>query len=190
MVDKKVILEQFHGLFDTVENTKVTVNNAGKIVVTGSVIYKGNTTLPNGELPFEFATVTKNLSVRRAGLKNLKGLPPKVGGFLSLRQNLLTDLSGCPQSVGRYLDLREMPNLISLEGFPVEIKGWINIDWKPNLPLLRTLFAPEGVDLHPSSDLADKCQEILQKYVGKGRRAIHLCAKELIAAGFEGNARW
>jgi hypothetical protein len=109
-----------------------------------------------------------------------------VGGSFYCSNNQLTTLAGAPQTVGGgfYCSNNQ---LTTLEGIPTHLrKLWLS--YSPALPLLRTLYAQQ-IEFYPK--LRDPTLgEILNRYAGQGKRGAIKCQKELIAAGFEGNARW
>jgi len=149
-------------------------------------------------------------------LTNLQGAPKRVGGYFNVSGNHIRDLAGFPESVGGSIflannnlkSLRGLPetisddleihgnDLASLEGFPRSVAGWVTLDYTPTMPLLRTLGALH-VNLvvtteHGGSALKTKIQKILNdpRWIGQGRAGAIDCKRELVAAGFEGNARW
>jgi len=119
-------------------------------------------------------------------LTTLEGAPQTVGGGFYCFRNQLTTLAGAPQTVGDVFNCSDTP-LATLEGIPIKLK-LLQLSYSPNLPLLRTLYAQEVEFLPKLRDPA--VLEILNRYAGEGKRGVIRCQKELIAAGFEGNARW
>jgi hypothetical protein len=190
VVDKTEIIEQLHFWFELTNDPEVEVTDTGLVNIKGSAAFKGEHLLPNGKLPFAFGTVSGNLRLPDAGLASLWGMPKEVGDTLSLSRNPLRNLIGCTQKIHNDLRLRQMPELVSLEGFPTELGGYVAIDYKPELPLLRTLQARDGIVLWPVGSEHEQVELILEKYKGQGKRGAIRCQKELIAAGFEGNAQW
>lgn len=190
MVNKEKIWEQLYRFFylDSIEGIDIT--DDGVINVHQGLQFRADEPLPDGVLPFQFGVVGGNLILANAGLTSLQGMPTEIKGMLSLSKNPLKNLVGCTQKIGEYLRLRQMPNLESLEGFPTQLKDYVALDWKPNLPLLRTLQAPGGVALWPGSPETEDIEAILEKYKGQGRAGAIDCKRELVEAGFEGNARW
>ena len=70
----------------------------------------------------------------------------------------------------------------------------MSLNYEPDLPLLKTLVA-NRVEFttgktRVSWDRIMQCQDILNKYAGKGKRVIFDAQKDLEDAGFEENARW
>jgi hypothetical protein len=118
-------------------------------------------------------------------LTTLEGAPQGVGGVFLCEKNRLTSLKGAPHTVGEDFWCREN-DLSSLEGLPDRIAGNLFLDYSPTLPLLRLLLI-KGVGDFRLNDV--KLQKILAKYKGKGWSAMVPCARELIRAGYKGNAR-
>jgi hypothetical protein len=152
--------------------------------------------------------VGKNFSCFGNQLTTLKGAPQSVPGEFLCGSNKLTDLEGAPQSVGshfgcsnnEFTTLQGAPNsvggdfycvynkkLTTLEGLPA-IQGTLKLSYSPTLPLLRCLLAKK-VEFVPELNNTT-IETILNKYTGKGKRAMFDCQKELEDAGFEENARW
>lgn len=184
MVNKEAILRTFRNLFDPFEmyqddETRLTVHDDGTLDVDG-VVYLHHDV---DELPIKFGVVAQFFAVER-GLKTLKNMPRTVKGPCHLDGNKLTTLVGAPETVGEDLELYRNP-LENLNGFPREVGGKVKLIWAKNLPLLRTLVAKEII-LHGQP----RVDAILNKYAGQGRGGAIDCKRELVAAGFEGNARW
>jgi len=199
MVDKNEILKRFADYFHHSGN--VTVDDQGLVSVTDDV-YMGR---KRDKLPVAFDFVG-DFVCAEVGLKTLEGAPNRVGRDVSLQGNLLTSLQGFPQEVGRNVrldnnqltDLKGLPSklsgslviiynpLTSLEGFPTSV-GEVYLGYQENLPLLRTLGA-QTIVLWEKSRY--EVEQILNKYAGQGRAAAIDCKRDLVRAGFEGNARW
>jgi len=183
MVDKQQVLDTFHEYFGA-DDAVVVVHDDGTISVDGWV--QSEQMLPN-KLPVKFRSVTGTLYLMSGRLTSLEGLPDVITGDLRLRNNLLTDLRGAPNVITGVLNLLDNP-LESLVGFPNSV-GKVVIHDDPNLPMLRLLNAKE-ISIHGSRDPTNSVYKILKKYAGEGKRGAIRCQKELIAAGFEGNAKW
>jgi len=121
-------------------------------------------------------------------LTTLAGAPRKVKGFFC-SDNQLQTLLGAPDEVVDDFFCINNP-LKSLEGLPKHIPGELRLTYDENLPLLRALVASMVTFDNYYEDLAEDVQQILKKYAGEGKRGAIRCQKELIAAGFEGNAKW
>jgi hypothetical protein len=137
--------------------------------------------------------VTEFFDVSRNRLTSLEGGPKEVGGDYLCWRNKLTSLVGAPERVGGRFEIYKNP-LTSLVGMPNFIGDAVSLSYHPALPLLRTLVAP-AIELSIGADIVSLdriylCETILNKYAGEGKRGVIRCQKELIAAGFEGNAKW
>jgi hypothetical protein len=210
-MDRKQVLSLISQHF-TVDG-RVTVTPDGKVTVERDVVMNNRFYKGFEKLPVEFASVGGTLSIETNNLKTLVGCPETVGGGFDCDDNELMSLEGGPKAVGRgyscsknfISDLKGAPRAIpgnfncsinplqSLEGFPSEIGGTLWISYKETLPLLRTLVA-HSIVFYPWADNTDspagRVLSILKKYAGEGKRGVIRCQKELIAAGFEGNAKW
>jgi hypothetical protein len=145
---------------------------------------------PGGKLPVVFGEFHASLVFRECGLVSLEGCPRKVRGrFVSLN-NQLTNLVGGPKIVGGRLWITQSRPLVSLDGFPDRVWEYARLDYDPRLPLLRTLNCDDGLMLLPDTAETRRMEEIIATYKGQGRRGMFAAKKELIEAGFEGNARW
>ncbi len=187
-------------------------DQSGKITVTGDLA------LVNwqSQLPLRFSKVSGNFSCYAKGLKNLEGFPDEIEGDLNVSHNQLENLQGFPQQVSgsvyvghnRLRSLEGLPNTIyndleihdnpleSLDHLPQKIIGWLTLTYSPTMPLLRTISALHVSLVVPThlkrgqQDKFHKLHEILNKYAGKGKRAMFDLQKELEDNGFEENARW
>jgi hypothetical protein len=159
-------------------------------------------------------TVTSLLVINDNKIRDWAGCPKKVGSLI-ISHNPLTTLVGMP-TVTHSLDLKScrLKNLqgidyinswITVQDNPLEsfdgflgCEGYISFTWSPQLPVLRTLLAKGGVRVYdpeyfggdPELPPLATMVEILNRYAGQGRRGAFPAKKELIEAGFEGNARW
>jgi len=195
VVDKTLELFEWH-----VEHAKTIIkeklysfDDEGKLNVQSDV-YLNDRKLPNDRLPIRFGKITGTFWARWCGLRRLDGLPYEVGASCVLAGNYMTNLVGAPKKVPGRLDLEYATSLQSLEGFPNEV-GHCIFTWREDLPLLRLLTAKKlQLDLNqankPEAHPARHCLEILNKYAGQGRAGAIDCKRELVAAGFEGNAKW
>jgi len=184
IVDRKKLRDLWVKYFDTqAEDWKageVTVHPDGSLSVDNNVFLLKNTS----SLPIKFSRVEGRFDAGSSDLENLSNFPTYVAGDLDLRGNHLTNLIGAPSHIGDDLLLTDNP-LVSLEGFPAHVGGTASLPYSANLPLLRSLTAqrimiPGRPTLH----------KILNKYAGEGRAGAIDCKRELVAAGFEGNAKW
>ena len=183
MVDKQEIAQVFRSWFDT-DSLRFEVNDDGTI--SGEGLIHTSAKLPR-KLPVRFKTFTGSMWLMQTGLDTLEGLPEYLDGDLRVRGNQLSDLKGAPKIITGIFNIIDNP-LESLEGFPNSVTTVI-LDDDPKLPMLRLLNASE-ITIKGSRDPDYRVQEILNKYAGQGRAGAIDCKRELVAAGFEGNARW
>lgn len=111
----------------------------------------------------------------------------RVGGHFNCDNNHLVNLKGAPRSTGLYFSCRDNP-LTSLEGLPVQVGALFWTTWTPNLPLLRLINLDMNSVKLPGSP--PQLEQIMSKYLGKGKHHMLNCALELKKAGLEGNASW
>jgi hypothetical protein len=177
---------------------------------TGAVTCSGDVKLLTltPSLLINWDGVNGNFSCGLAGLTSLKGAPHTVGGNFSCIENKLTSLEHAPSIVyggfdcssNQLTSLQGSPcttgsiyncslnPLTSLQGLPNKMigKGMMLLPWNDTLPLLRVLLV-KGI--HWLNIEAKECRDIMDKYLGKGYAGMVPCARELIKAGFKGNAR-
>ena len=164
-------------------------------------------------LPLQFNEVKGDFTVQSSGLDSLQGCPRVVLGDFNCAENPITDLQGAPQFVGgRFLCIetnitnlvggpvevhgeyvcRYNPHVTSLEGLPRLVKKSLDIPYSRDLPMLRTLLVQETTEISlwgSRERYPDIVKDILNKYKSKGWGAMVPCARELIRAGFRGNAK-
>jgi hypothetical protein len=127
-------------------------------------------------------------------LSNLIGAA-RAAHYFSCKNNLLTSLIGGPDIVGGQFDCSENPTLTSLEGAPSKALQ-IHVPYNKDLPLLRLLnykmVSFEANKKLVRSNELDYPRRIIGKHLGEGnlRARILACQRELIDAGFVGNASW
>jgi len=170
------------------------IEDDGRVTSFGNVISRRGM----ARLPVEFSRIDGDLRLGNTGLVSLENCPKTLGGSLEAQNNFLKTTMGMPEDVGRYVDVSDNP-LVNLNGFAKKVGAHVDITLTPTLPLLRLLVAPDIVLRIPrnsgtratefSQDRFD-IESILDKYAGQGRAAVIDCKRELVAAGFEGNARW
>lgn len=132
-------------------------------------------------------SLNASFDCRQNNLKTLEGGPSTVNGDFRCEGNKLTNLVGAPLKVTGWLTCANNP-LTSLEGIPTELGG-IELEYNRDLPLLRLLYAKQ-IDFYFAGRSAKIVTNILNKYAGQGRSGAIDCKRELVAAGFEGNAKW
>ena len=177
MVDKIKIWELLDKYFrltgDIVVDDDGTISGARIVSIIRSV----------SRLPVEFGTVSGWFDGSDIGLTSLKGSPKTVGKFFNCCGNKLTSLEGGPGTVGLNFDCTGNP-LKSLKGAPTKIGGSFHLDYHPDLPLLRTLVAEEGVRFGVNSMLkypySEKIEDVLLKFGGHGKKSVLQCTKELL----------
>ncbi len=188
-----------------------SINSDGKVDIKGNFMLL----MPVTQFPFPFGTVNGSFSCAGRGmitlengpasisgryscannkLKSLKGAPTIAGGHFLCGQNQLTSLVHAPREVGGEFNCRNN-RLTSLEGLPEKIGNQILLTWNPNLPLLRlvgrTVFLSPGLsEISAQVEKYGEVNDILDKYREPTRSNILTCQKELIDAGYEGNASW
>jgi hypothetical protein len=128
--------------------------------------------------------------VRKCKLSSLAGVPDRVGsGGLLLSVNKLSSLQGLANTHAHHVYVNLNP-LQSLQHLPPHIPV-LGLSWREDLPVLALVAQKQPTThvtwLHPSAppDFLD----ILDKYIHKGWQWVVPCARELIKAGFKGNAR-
>lgn len=192
MVDTKTIISTYRKYFDgpgfiTPKNSLRVNPETGKITVLDNVFLW--TSPPDGKLPVEFEKVNFTMQIQKRGLRSLEGCPTSVSQHFNCSENRLTNLIGGPKAVGRDYLAYKNP-LESLDGLATEIGGMLMLTYSPTLPLLRALVAKEILfDKWRYTDVTPPT-EILKRYAGQGRAGAIECKRELVAAGYEGNARW
>jgi hypothetical protein len=116
---------------------------------------------------------------------SLVGGPIGVAKNYNCIDNQLISLEGIATNVETSIACGRN-NLQSFIGLPENFTGSISFDWHENLPLLRLLKCEE-INVGRNQ----KVQKILSKYNNPFSRSNVLkCQKELIDAGYEGNASW
>jgi hypothetical protein len=182
------------------------VRDDGKVDVHGSVTAEGHMS----RFPVAFGRIGGDFNCMKCGLETLEGGPETVERNMIVEDNLLISLQGCPTSIrdGFYCDTNQLQDLkgapesvaktfscednplTSLEGLPKASRH--RIGYSENLGLLR-LVGVNVVRLYGvPQDTATAVQDIIQKHCGVGpdlRRRMLACQKDLIDAGFAGNAR-
>jgi hypothetical protein len=209
--EQQEIWNKFKIYYDAQHVKRVEFDDENKLLITGDVM----AAMGSAGLNVRFGKLNGNFIANGMGFRSLRGSPEEVTGSFSVSRNRnLTSLEGAPLKVGEDFAAYgcKLTNLIgapreigisfmvfnnpleSLDGMPDHIGGTISLNYEPDLGLLRVLVA-KTVDFSPgqsqvSWDKVIECQEILNKYAGQGRRGSFAAKKELIEAGFEGNARW
>jgi hypothetical protein len=182
MIDKQKILNDLNEYFDY--NGKVTVDNTGKVSVTGYVDLRSN--IKHTKLPLQFGSVGGYFDCSNNSLQILTGAPQRVGGYFSCSKNRLETLTGAPQRVGGNFYCNKN-SLETLTGAPMSVGGNFYCDYKSDLGLLRIILSNcTDISLY---DAPDAVTRIIRKYLGKGQNGALQCAAELIRAGYKKNAK-
>jgi len=147
-------------------------------------------------------------------IKSLQGGPASVGEHYYCSDTGLTTLTGAPTQIALNFFCNNNTQLKTLDGAPAVVlgefscidsaiedlnglphsMGTVYLTYTETLPLLRTLSAKQ-IALDVPAQVADhrrvdEVVRIINRYAGEGKRGVIRCQKELIKAGFEGNARW
>lgn len=178
-------------LFDIAGN--VITNKDGSISIDGDVTGMRSSLT---KLPIQFDTIRGMFACGATKLTSLKGCPKIVGYDFYCDSTEIESLEGGPKKVGRDYHCQNITTLKSLIGLPKSIDGSITLTFLSDLPLLRLLFVEGLKHIHfydikegmPTAELL-KLSEILEKYIGQGRRGAIQCAAEMSQAGYRNNAR-
>ena len=131
--------------------------------------------------------VSDEYDVSACGLRSLEGAPAQVR-TLKVGGNMLTSLEGLEQTKVNNVSARNNP-IQTLEHIPSQA-SFVGFSYRPDLPVLRAVVQsqpPEIVFYDPQPPAPVK--EIMERYQGRGWNWVVPCARELIRAGFKGNAR-
>jgi hypothetical protein len=122
-------------------------------------------------------------------LTSLVGLPDGFTNQLYCDHNNLNSLQGLPENFDGTISCVNNP-LTSFEGLPIGTR-FITFSYSADLPFLRLLTLIRSKTRRSMWSGNEKIDAIIHKYFGNNSRsAILKCQKELIDAGFEGNAAW
>jgi hypothetical protein len=174
--------QEVGGNFDCSDNRLTSLKGFPQIVNGYVDISMNRLTSLNG-LP---QNIKRQLICSSNRLTSLEGGPIKVGDDFFCDDNKLTTLKGAPQIVGGSFCC-DNNNLISLEGLPQMINENIQLDYSPKLPLLKLLLVKGLKRIICKMNI--EIEFIMNKYLGKGYSGMVPCARELIKAGFNENAR-
>jgi hypothetical protein len=184
-------LQLFHKHFVIGYGGTVTVDAHGVVSAEGTAVY-GNKQRKISQLPFKFGTVSNEFLPIGMGLESFTGFPQTVQGCWC-DKNKFSNLIGSP-TVAKFLSCRNNP-FLSLEGLSPNVERF-TLTWTPHLPLLR-LVALESAFLTENKQgslESIQVEEILRRHGGTDpatlRKRLTACQKELIDAGFAGNAKW
>jgi len=139
------------------------------------------------KLPFKFGKV-ESFIFNDVGLTTLIGSPQDVTSTFNVVNNKLSTLEGGPKTVGTYYFCNDNP-LMNLKGAPDTVGAEFQVSWQPELPLLSIV---KYNDVYVFNNR--RISNIIRKYCKNARgdkplrQAIIQCQKELLDAGFKGNA--
>ena len=205
MIDQQKILQTFRQHFHY--SGEVTVDRDGLISCTKDV--KLSRTYQGDRLPCAFKKVDGRFSCSNSRLQTLVGAPLHVGLSFSCSNSQLKTLQGAPRACRDFfvqenqLDtLKGGPHdvrgnywcynnpLTSLEGIAHHIGEQFWCDFTPDLGLLRIL-ATGSKDFYDKDYAQRRPITIINKYLemGGGWNRMVPCAREMIRAGFRGNAK-
>lgn len=181
---------------------------------TGRVDVQGDIQLISDcdQMSVQFGKVSGDFDCADSGLTTLAGSPQHVGGKFSCEHNRLTSLAHAPHHVGgifkasynHITHLTHMPTYVGasfwIYGNPLEslvgldkldqIHGELWCTYSDQLPLLRSVLVRSIHLSDGDQDTPILLNDIIRKYVGKGKAHMLNLALELKQAGFEGNAKW
>jgi hypothetical protein len=190
MIENPKNIDEMHGIL-----AKYFVSTTSKIELAGfdsqgRVDMPGNLIMisipPNKKLPLQFGYVDGSFNASGSPLVSLEGSPHTVQGDFNCSNTSITTLDGAPNHVDGDFFCYAYDPLESMNGAPSYVGGEFWIKWSKNLPILR-LLQYKKVDL---AFAPDEVQEIIQKYLGTGKKGMLGAAAELTKAGFRDNARW
>ena len=190
---------------------KYTINANEYVSVIGNVYLAAKCDV----LPVKFQKVTGDFICAHAGLITLNGSPKIVGGRFNCSNNMLYTLVGGPKFAESYIC--DNNNLTSFEGGPTDaismyasdnplksLDGlsrinsnyWhtLTVTYRRNLPLLKTLILGYNTLSLNSNEYRrnhySEVENIINSFCNTttSNEQILECAKELIAAGYAGNA--
>ena len=164
-----------------------TIRSDGSVDVVGDVETMERDLL---KIPVKFGTVTGDFNASFTLITSLINSPRRVGGFCSFYYTNITSLEGAPEYVGGNFIVSACRKLDSLTGAPKKIGGFFGCDHNNHKPYYMALLDLTNSDFSRIL-LVDKILSgICNKYSGTGARGVLPFASELIAAGFEFNARF
>jgi len=174
----------------TTNDVRDYFNVLGTIIINDDVVnVTGNVHLIEQvkQLPFQFGNVTGDFKCYNNELTTLEGSPKSVGGSFWCYNNELTSLVGSPLSVKGSFRCYEN-KLKTLDGAPKTVEDLFHVDWQEDLPMLSLLKYGKIMLI---IDGNDQVSRIINQHNGTKplRKAILDCQKDLLDAGYKGNAR-
>jgi hypothetical protein len=182
-----------HGV-EQFDSTNVTFNN-GSIVYVGA--YRIKMVKESPTIPVKFELVCGAFSTSQiTQLTSLKGCPERIRGTFQCNHTDISNLIGGPKYVENFYGCSGISHgrgLMSLDGLPESVDGIMYIDINNYAPALKL------IPLKCTSIYIDR-NEILQDTINNYRtflqagmplkKVLWKCQQELVASGFEGNAKW
>jgi hypothetical protein len=165
---RKYFVHNGHQLMPRSVGSAITMDEQGRINVKGDVMWRKH--FPTQQLPIQFG---------------------KVSGSFNLNGSGISSAHGMPSEVGKSLLLMSLPNF-PLQELPHKVGGEVWLDYNPQWPLLHLLQIQIGGRIFLYTGDPDQDQvlnTIMNRYRNKGYTGMVPCARELIKAGFKGNAR-
>lgn len=160
------------------------------------------TSTVNGKIPVKFGKIRSHFSCSNTGLTTLENAPEEVGGNFFCTENNLTSFEHAPKNlykatVGNGSFYGYANPLQSLKGIEMDtIVSNIEVDYFPEMPLLRLLVANEVVSfpkitskLEPATEVENILNQHIQEFPNLKERIIK-CQYALMKAGFKANAKW
>lgn len=135
--------------------------------------------------------VTGKFSCEHNNLTSLAHAPHHVGGIFKASYNNITLLSHMPLHVGASFWIYGNPleSLVGLDKLD-QIHGELWCTYSDQLPLLRTVLVRSIHLSDGDQDTPILLNDIIKKYVGKGKAHMLNLALELKQAGYGSNATW
>jgi hypothetical protein len=143
------------------------------------------------KLPIKLNVVNGSMDGRFSSLTTMEGFPEIISRSLYMTRCELTSLDFCP-NVKLNLDFEGIL-LRSITGIPSNsVLDTLKLSWHSKLPLLSLLRLNVAFLFLFDQSGQHLSEKILRQYmnVPNKRKAIIDCQKELIDAGFIGNAGW
>ena len=118
-------------------------------------------------------------------LTSLKGAPSHVDGYFYCSDNRLTSLEGAPSHVGGSFScsVNKLASLKDVQKHITEIRGKFYAVGNPITSHVLGLLLIKGVTRVYLDN--KQVEEILNRYLGKGRAGMLMAQEELIEAGLE-----
>lgn len=169
-----------------IRGTKITTLEGGPLSVGGDYIcdYNNLTTLKGSPKAVE------DFSVNNNKLLSLEGGPETVNGSFIISNNKLKNLEGCPKIIKNSIFCSEnsLETLTNIHKYINQIGELISIDDLGKVDSILGLIMVNGLVRILIVDNSE-IEDIINKYLGKGRTGMLAAQKELIEAGYEEQAK-